>query len=131
MGPPQPKKLQPWQVTKKHVYAGMKGSPESAESPKTEVAPRTKTAFIVDSFQHRHQAQEQMLKTQQEIIKEQQRMLEEMKSIATQNSLQQQLKAIQSKEEIQSEVHPKSSRIAAHFDNALESKEKPSICCYP
>jgi len=124
--PPQPKKLQPWQVTKKHVYAGMKGSPESAESPKTEVAPRTKTAFIVDSFQHRHQAQEQMLKTQQEIIKEQQRMLEEMKSIATQNSLQQQLKAIQSKEEIQSEVHPKSSRIAAHFDNALESKEKPS-----
>ena len=67
--PPQPKKLQPWQVTKKHVYEGINESPDKAETPKTVVATKSKTAFIVDSFQHRQQAQEQMLKTQQEIIK--------------------------------------------------------------
>ena len=70
--PPQPQKLQPWQVTKKHVYEGMRASPEKDALPaakKVESGAKTKAAFVVDTFQHRHQAQEKMLKTQQEIIK--------------------------------------------------------------
>lgn len=117
---PQHRKLQPWQVTKKHVYEGLDASSSSdkSESPQTDAVPKSKSAFVIDSFQHRHQAQEKMLKTQQEIIKEQQKMLEEMKFLATQNSLQQQLKEIQSGGNDQSKTPVKASRIAANFNFA-------------
>ena len=51
-------------------------------------------------------------------------MLEEMKCIATQNSLQKQLKDIQSKGENPTEIPAKSSRIAAHFDQAMQPRDK-------
>jgi len=120
--PPQPQKLLPWQVTKKHVYEGMRASPDKDGLPtakKVESGAKTKAAFIVDTFQHRHQAQEKMLKTQQEIIKEQQKMLEEMKFFATQNALQQQLKDIQSGGAAATTKSPKTSRIVAAFDGAV------------
>ena len=68
--PPRPKKLQPWQVTKKHVYEGMPATPDAEKTGGGDTTKKsTKAAFVVDTFQHRHQAQEKMLKTQQEIIK--------------------------------------------------------------
>ena len=52
-------------------------------------------------------------------------MLEEMKSLATRNSLQQQLMDIQSKGEEQ-EIPSKPSRIAANFSHALMQRETES-----
>lgn len=47
--------------------------------------------FAVNSFEHRHRAQQQLLEQQHQQLREQQRLIEEMQALQRQQLLQQQL----------------------------------------
>ena len=49
--------------------------------------------FAVNSFEHRHRAQQQLLEQQQQQLREQQRLIEEMQALQRQQLLQQRLAA--------------------------------------
>lgn len=48
-------------------------------------------SFVVNSFEHRHHAQQQLLEQQQQQLREQQRLIEEMQALQRQQLLQQRL----------------------------------------
>ncbi|XP_074653357.1 coiled-coil domain-containing protein 191-like [Tubulanus polymorphus] len=104
--PPVTKPREAWQVTRKHVnlspaeitsmtangLPASQGSGDSAESsPSHKKKPWEKTPPALSTFENRHQAQQKILKEQQQQLKEQKRLIEELQYLQKQQFLQQQL----------------------------------------
>lgn len=92
-------------MTRKHVYvtaddalssdrSGLDAdllNPDERPSDDRRTRVRSVPAFVVNNFEHRHQAQQRILETQQKQLKEQQRLIEDLQDLQRQQLLTQQL----------------------------------------